>query len=192
MDELLCASLFPIIGFSTERYLCFCVCVCVCMMASLLIIVLVKWWFNSEVFQRAVSWKSFIDSLFLYKTLIGRWIEESVSCLFRRVDRMRWGLCGLGSSVSELEDVLINEEMRPPPLTLWEHVHSKTPRHSSRCFNSDLLVPVVCLCFRCKGVIDSRGQRINCSHFVVEEGFVGVDRKRMATPARSEPTSPLS
>lgn len=190
MDELLCASLFPIIGFSTEC--CLCVCVCVCMMASLLIIVLVKWWFNSEVFQRAVSWKSFIDSLFLYKTLISRWIEESISCLFRRVDRMCWGLCGVGSSVSELEDVLINEEMRTPPTdtpgarTLW------TPPHSSRCFNSDLMVPVVCLCFRCKGVIDSRGQRINCSHFVVEEGYVGVDRKRMATAARSEPTSPLS
>ncbi|XP_034406575.1 rab proteins geranylgeranyltransferase component A 1 [Cyclopterus lumpus] len=37
---------------------------------------------------------------------------------------------------------------------------------------------------RCKGVIDSRGHRISCSHFVVEEGFVGTDRKRLATPTR--------
>ncbi|XP_029304234.1 rab proteins geranylgeranyltransferase component A 1 isoform X2 [Cottoperca gobio] len=37
---------------------------------------------------------------------------------------------------------------------------------------------------RCKAVIDSRGQRINCSHFIVEEGFVGADRKRVATPPR--------
>ncbi|XP_070838898.1 rab proteins geranylgeranyltransferase component A 1 [Chaetodon trifascialis] len=37
---------------------------------------------------------------------------------------------------------------------------------------------------RCKAVIDSRGQRISCSHFVVEESFVGVDRKRVATPTR--------
>ncbi|XP_059208425.1 rab proteins geranylgeranyltransferase component A 1 [Centropristis striata] len=37
---------------------------------------------------------------------------------------------------------------------------------------------------RCKAVIDSRGQRISCSHFVVEEGFVGAERKRVATPTR--------
>ncbi|XP_076606742.1 rab proteins geranylgeranyltransferase component A 1 isoform X2 [Chaetodon auriga] len=37
---------------------------------------------------------------------------------------------------------------------------------------------------RCKAVIDSRGQRISCSHFVVEESFVGADRKRVATPTR--------
>ncbi|XP_031734953.1 rab proteins geranylgeranyltransferase component A 1 isoform X4 [Anarrhichthys ocellatus] len=37
---------------------------------------------------------------------------------------------------------------------------------------------------RCKAVIDSRGQRISCSHFVVEDGFVGVDCKRLATPTR--------
>lgn len=36
---------------------------------------------------------------------------------------------------------------------------------------------------RCKAVIDSRGQRISCSHFVVEDGFVGADRK-VATPTR--------
>lgn len=44
---------------------------------------------------------------------------------------------------------------------------------------------------RCKGVIDSRGQRISCNHFVVEEGFVGTDRKTMATPTRSVHTSHL-
>ncbi|XP_078100676.1 rab proteins geranylgeranyltransferase component A 1, partial [Sander vitreus] len=37
---------------------------------------------------------------------------------------------------------------------------------------------------RCKAVIDSRGQRISCSHFVVEDGFIGADRKREATPTR--------
>ncbi|XP_070712147.1 rab proteins geranylgeranyltransferase component A 1 isoform X2 [Pempheris klunzingeri] len=37
---------------------------------------------------------------------------------------------------------------------------------------------------RCKAVIDSRGQRISCGHFVVEEGYVATDRKRVATPAR--------
>nr|XP_033466086.1 rab proteins geranylgeranyltransferase component A 1 [Epinephelus lanceolatus] len=37
---------------------------------------------------------------------------------------------------------------------------------------------------RCKAVIDSRGQRISCSYFVVEEGFVGADRKKVATPTR--------
>uniref|UniRef100_A0A674MLF4 Rab proteins geranylgeranyltransferase component A n=1 Tax=Takifugu rubripes TaxID=31033 RepID=A0A674MLF4_TAKRU len=37
---------------------------------------------------------------------------------------------------------------------------------------------------RCKAVIDSRGQRISCSHFVVEEGYVGPERKRVATPPR--------
>ncbi|XP_037543666.1 rab proteins geranylgeranyltransferase component A 1 [Nematolebias whitei] len=36
---------------------------------------------------------------------------------------------------------------------------------------------------RCKAVIDSRGQRINCSHFVVEDGSMASDRK-MATPPR--------
>lgn len=29
---------------------------------------------------------------------------------------MFWGLCGVGSSVSELEDVMINEEMRTRPI----------------------------------------------------------------------------
>ncbi|XP_031135504.1 rab proteins geranylgeranyltransferase component A 1 isoform X2 [Sander lucioperca] len=37
---------------------------------------------------------------------------------------------------------------------------------------------------RCKAVIDSRGQRISCSHFVVEDGFIGADWKREATPTR--------
>ncbi|XP_060911781.1 rab proteins geranylgeranyltransferase component A 1 isoform X2 [Labrus mixtus] len=37
---------------------------------------------------------------------------------------------------------------------------------------------------RCKAVIDSRGQRISCSHFVVEDGYVGADRKKLATPTR--------
>lgn len=36
---------------------------------------------------------------------------------------------------------------------------------------------------RCKAVIDSRGQRISCSHFVVEDGFVGSDRQ-VTTPTR--------
>ncbi|KAM6984357.1 rab proteins geranylgeranyltransferase component A 1 [Tautogolabrus adspersus] len=37
---------------------------------------------------------------------------------------------------------------------------------------------------RCKAVIDSRGQRISCSHFVVEDGYVGADRKKLTTPTR--------
>ena len=39
-------------------------------------------------------------------------------------------------------------------------------------------------CFRCKGVIDIRGQRISCSHFVVEDGCVAAERKKVATPTR--------
>ncbi|XP_041864824.1 rab proteins geranylgeranyltransferase component A 1 isoform X2 [Melanotaenia boesemani] len=38
---------------------------------------------------------------------------------------------------------------------------------------------------RCKAVIDSRRQRISCSHFVVEEGYVAGDGKTEATPPRS-------
>ncbi|XP_075888216.1 rab proteins geranylgeranyltransferase component A 1 isoform X2 [Nelusetta ayraudi] len=52
-------------------------------------------------------------------------------------------------------------------------------RHSVNCLLVDKETN------RCKGVIDSRGQRISCNHFVVEEGFVGTDRKTMATPTRS-------
>ncbi|XP_013884642.1 rab proteins geranylgeranyltransferase component A 1, partial [Austrofundulus limnaeus] len=37
---------------------------------------------------------------------------------------------------------------------------------------------------RCKAVIDSRGQRISCSYFVVQDSFVGSDRKKMTTPPR--------
>ncbi|CAJ1063198.1 rab proteins geranylgeranyltransferase component A 1 [Xyrichtys novacula] len=37
---------------------------------------------------------------------------------------------------------------------------------------------------RCKAVIDSRGQRITCSHFVMEDSYVGVDRKKVDTPTR--------
>uniref|UniRef100_H3CQ88 Rab proteins geranylgeranyltransferase component A n=1 Tax=Tetraodon nigroviridis TaxID=99883 RepID=H3CQ88_TETNG len=37
---------------------------------------------------------------------------------------------------------------------------------------------------RCKAVIDSRGQRISCGHLVVEEGYVGAELKRAATPTR--------
>uniref|UniRef100_A0A3Q3H3D9 CHM Rab escort protein n=1 Tax=Labrus bergylta TaxID=56723 RepID=A0A3Q3H3D9_9LABR len=37
---------------------------------------------------------------------------------------------------------------------------------------------------RCKAVIDSQGQRISCSHFVMEDGYVGADRKKLATPTR--------
>ncbi|XP_030294247.1 rab proteins geranylgeranyltransferase component A 1 [Sparus aurata] len=52
-------------------------------------------------------------------------------------------------------------------------------RHSVNCLVMDKETN------RCKAVIDSRGQRISCSHFVVEEGYVGADRKQMATPTRS-------
>ncbi|XP_074529250.1 rab proteins geranylgeranyltransferase component A 1 [Halichoeres trimaculatus] len=38
---------------------------------------------------------------------------------------------------------------------------------------------------RCKAVIDSRGQRISCSHFVMEDSYVGADRKKGASPTRS-------
>uniref|UniRef100_A0A3Q3XB46 Rab proteins geranylgeranyltransferase component A n=1 Tax=Mola mola TaxID=94237 RepID=A0A3Q3XB46_MOLML len=37
---------------------------------------------------------------------------------------------------------------------------------------------------RCKAVIDSRGQRISCSHFVVEECYVPANQKKVATPSR--------
>ncbi|XP_029924308.1 rab proteins geranylgeranyltransferase component A 1 [Myripristis murdjan] len=37
---------------------------------------------------------------------------------------------------------------------------------------------------RCKAVIDSRGQRISCSHVVVEDGYVEAARKPTATPTR--------
>uniref|UniRef100_A0A7N8XJB2 Rab proteins geranylgeranyltransferase component A n=1 Tax=Mastacembelus armatus TaxID=205130 RepID=A0A7N8XJB2_9TELE len=37
---------------------------------------------------------------------------------------------------------------------------------------------------RCKAVIDSRGQRISCNHFVVEDGYVEANRKNVATPTR--------
>ncbi|XP_022625128.1 rab proteins geranylgeranyltransferase component A 1-like [Seriola dumerili] len=37
---------------------------------------------------------------------------------------------------------------------------------------------------RCKAVIDSRGQRISCSHFVVEDSYVAGERKKVATPTR--------
>ncbi|MEQ2190087.1 hypothetical protein GOODEAATRI_032093, partial [Goodea atripinnis] len=36
----------------------------------------------------------------------------------------------------------------------------------------------------CKAVIDSRGQRISCSHVVVENSYLDADRKKMATPPR--------
>ncbi|KAM9846874.1 rab proteins geranylgeranyltransferase component A 1 isoform 2-T2 [Aulostomus maculatus] len=51
-------------------------------------------------------------------------------------------------------------------------------RHSVRCLLVDKDTN------RCKAVIDSRGQRISCSHFVVEDGYVAAERKRMATPNR--------
>ncbi|KAM9348117.1 LOW QUALITY PROTEIN: rab proteins geranylgeranyltransferase component A 1 [Symphorus nematophorus] len=51
-------------------------------------------------------------------------------------------------------------------------------RHSVHCLLVDKNTN------RCKAVIDSRGQRISCSHFIVEEGHVGADRKRVATPTR--------
>ncbi|XP_035989104.1 rab proteins geranylgeranyltransferase component A 1 isoform X2 [Fundulus heteroclitus] len=37
---------------------------------------------------------------------------------------------------------------------------------------------------RCKAVIDSRGQRISCSHVVVENSYLDADRKQMAPPPR--------
>ncbi|XP_073336013.1 rab proteins geranylgeranyltransferase component A 1 [Pagrus major] len=52
-------------------------------------------------------------------------------------------------------------------------------RHSVNCLVVDKETN------RCKAVVDSRGQRISCTHFVVEEGYVGADRKKMATPTRS-------
>ncbi|RVE63403.1 hypothetical protein OJAV_G00136120 [Oryzias javanicus] len=36
---------------------------------------------------------------------------------------------------------------------------------------------------RCKAVIDSRGQRISCSHFVVEDGYLG-SKRTVTTPTR--------
>ncbi|KAK2882342.1 rab proteins geranylgeranyltransferase component A 1 [Channa argus] len=50
-------------------------------------------------------------------------------------------------------------------------------RHSVHCLLVDKNTN------RCKAVIDSRGQRISCSHFVVEDGYVGEDRK-VDTPPR--------
>uniref|UniRef100_A0A673BVT5 Rab proteins geranylgeranyltransferase component A n=1 Tax=Sphaeramia orbicularis TaxID=375764 RepID=A0A673BVT5_9TELE len=44
-------------------------------------------------------------------------------------------------------------------------------RHSVRCLLVDKDTN------RCKAVIDSRGQRISCNHFVVEEGYVDAERK---------------
>ncbi|XP_054482849.1 rab proteins geranylgeranyltransferase component A 1-like, partial [Anoplopoma fimbria] len=56
-------------------------------------------------------------------------------------------------------------------------------RHSVNCLLVDKETN------RCKAVIDSRGQRISCSHFVVEDGFVGAEHKKQATPTRSERTN---
>ncbi|XP_061926179.1 rab proteins geranylgeranyltransferase component A 1 [Entelurus aequoreus] len=49
--------------------------------------------------------------------------------------------------------------------------------------------PVSCLLLdktanRCKAVIDSHGQRISGSHFVLEDNYLSADFKRMATPTR--------
>ncbi|XP_034034118.1 rab proteins geranylgeranyltransferase component A 1 [Thalassophryne amazonica] len=52
-------------------------------------------------------------------------------------------------------------------------------RHSIHCLLIDKNTN------RCKAVIDSRGQRISCSHFVLEEGYVGAEQKQGATPTRS-------
>lgn len=52
-------------------------------------------------------------------------------------------------------------------------------RHSVNCLLVDKETN------RCKGVIDSHGQRISCNHFVVEEGYIATDRKKMASPKRS-------
>ncbi|KAE8287824.1 Rab proteins geranylgeranyltransferase component A 1 [Larimichthys crocea] len=51
-------------------------------------------------------------------------------------------------------------------------------RHSVSCLVVDKTTN------RCKAVVDSQGQRISCSHFVVEEGSVGTDRKTVTTPPR--------
>uniref|UniRef100_A0A1A7XRM5 Rab proteins geranylgeranyltransferase component A n=1 Tax=Iconisemion striatum TaxID=60296 RepID=A0A1A7XRM5_9TELE len=50
-------------------------------------------------------------------------------------------------------------------------------RHSVHCLIVDKNTN------RCKAVIDNRGQRINCSHFVIEDGYLDGDRK-MDTPPR--------
>ncbi|XP_028278093.1 rab proteins geranylgeranyltransferase component A 1 isoform X3 [Parambassis ranga] len=51
-------------------------------------------------------------------------------------------------------------------------------RHSVHCLLVDKHTN------RCKAVIDSRGQRISCSHFVAEASYVGAERKKVATPTR--------
>ncbi|XP_028322126.1 rab proteins geranylgeranyltransferase component A 1 [Gouania willdenowi] len=50
-------------------------------------------------------------------------------------------------------------------------------RHSLRCLLLDTATN------RCKAVIDSRGQRISCSHVLLEENYVH-ERKNVATPPR--------
>ncbi|KAF7206777.1 rab proteins geranylgeranyltransferase component A 1-like [Nothobranchius furzeri] len=51
-------------------------------------------------------------------------------------------------------------------------------RHSVQCLIVDKDTN------RCKAVVDSRGQRINCSHFVMEDGYLVGDRKKMDTSLR--------
>ncbi|KAM4726157.1 rab proteins geranylgeranyltransferase component A 1 [Anableps anableps] len=51
-------------------------------------------------------------------------------------------------------------------------------RHSVRCLIVDKDAN------RCKAVIDSRGQRINCNHVVVETSALDADRRKVATPPR--------
>uniref|UniRef100_A0A1A8RG34 Rab proteins geranylgeranyltransferase component A n=1 Tax=Nothobranchius rachovii TaxID=451742 RepID=A0A1A8RG34_9TELE len=51
-------------------------------------------------------------------------------------------------------------------------------RHSVQCLIIDKDTN------RCKAVVDSRGQRINCSHFVMEDGYLDGDRKKMDTSLR--------
>ncbi|XP_029375547.1 rab proteins geranylgeranyltransferase component A 1 [Echeneis naucrates] len=50
-------------------------------------------------------------------------------------------------------------------------------RHSVRCLLVDKDN-------RCKAVIDSRGQRISCSHFVVDSSYVATEQKKVTTPTR--------
>ncbi|KAG7237504.1 hypothetical protein INR49_032253 [Caranx melampygus] len=51
-------------------------------------------------------------------------------------------------------------------------------RHSVHCLVLDKNTN------RCKSVIDSRGQRISCSHLIMDDSYVAADWKKVATPTR--------
>lgn len=146
MDELLCASLFPIIGFSS-------VCARVCV--------------NCLPYRSCFHWN---DDLIVESGAV-QWFESHLYmqlCLYKSL----W----LISYQTENQSVASSEQLTGLGLLTCGR---------ELCFLSSW--QLVCPLYRrCKGVIDSRGQRISCSHFVVEEGYVGSDRKRAATPTRSE------